>query len=1284
MAEFPKRFLFIQTALWMMWPNFAAAAPDVTLPSPQFIAKNTSKEHSLPVDTFRINFNNVSLIEYVRFVAKITGSNFVFDEADLQFNVTIVSEEPATSENVFSALVQVLRSYNLNLLEQEGNYFITKSGAVAQIPEIIGSDSEESPKSSLSTRVFRIANANAESIAGVVRSMVSQKAQVTVFSETNELIVTDITTNIEKIASLLSILDAPYSPFEIENYTAQHIGVKDLIALAQQIVAPFAEGHPLIYVPQADLHSIFIISTPHLIERSMSVFEDLDRVAPTAENVFLYKILYLQKEEMLRAIKTLEDQFKNMRHPQTNLASMLQTARYVADSNALLFTGNQEIFAKIQEILHDIDSEAHKTSLYIYQPKTANERQLHEAIAQLITNLKKAPVQDTNLISALESASYLPASHLFTFSAPKETITRLETILPSLDTPDVHPLPVMANQFFVYTLKYKKADELLKAIADVSAHLKSSGLADQALLSTLNSAKLVPSSHAVVFTGDEKSIASLQPLLTAIDPPIEMAPPHETPPTKTGQEEINQSGYFLYPLQHVPAETVLSSLHQIASDLGSSAGSRNVVDVIKHLRPISENNSLFLIGNPAAIEQVKQLIAQYDVPATSHKTPSTVFIYKPKYIDAKELQAALIKLLSDLSSNTAIDPQLLKTVQTARYVSANHSLAFSGNAGSLELLKNLVAELDTPDAAKHVVQNLGANNFFIYKLQYVTAQQLTSSLKAITADLYKDGIEDKDLSSTIRSMKWIKETNSILFSGSETALEKVKQLLPKFDVPSLGPQPAAALPEVISNFVLYQPHYRSGEELMKMLHDFENNLRMSGVNSPALSWSINNMRWMETTCSLIISGEPDAVVKVEQLLKQFDVPTPQQALISTTERLGDTSFLIYKLQFHQGDDIRMALRKVAADLQSQASHKGQKLPVAEAIDAIQWIPVTNSLLTSGSPDVLSKVRDLIQNLDIPLKQVFIEVLILATNVTNSQSFGLSWSGRGQYRNQLSTQIGNFQSPGFTGASVVDPLSANQAFTGLNATTTPSVNNFVTPGGFDLGVIGDIILHKGKSFLTLGSFLQALESDTDQVIITNPKMIAQDSNTATIFYGQNIPFTGSYVQSSSQSITTSASLEYRNVGNNVSITPTLGNSDIVTLDISIDLSSTVGPVTGQTPSNQVSGIVTNQQNIATRVHVPDGWFVCLTGQLSDSKVHFRNQIPCLGGLPLVGLAFSNTSRTNARTHVIIFISPKIIKTFEDYKQISNNQEELFKDVNSLPVVKEEIDEGISWVKTPENE
>ena len=143
--------------------------------------------------------------------------------------------------------------------------------------------------------------------------------------------------------------------------------------------------------------------------------------------------------------------------------------------------------------------------------------------------------------------------------------------------------------------------------------------------------------------------------------------------------------------------------------------------------------------------------------------------------------------------------------------------------------------------------------------------------------------------------------------------------------------------------------------------------------------------------------------------------------------------------------------------------------------------------------------------------------------------------------------------------------------------------------------------------------------------------------------------------------------------------------LITLDISEQLSQVWTSVNSVAASSTaVTGLTTSQTNMSTRVHVPDGHFVCLTGQINETKAHVRQQIPCLGGLPLIGAAFANTSRLNQRDNIIIFMRPQIIKTFDDYKKITENQQTLFIDRGGLPVIKEWMDEGIDMVKTPDNE
>ena len=460
------------------------------------------------------------------------------------------------------------------------------------------------------------------------------------------------------------------------------------------------------------------------------------------------------------------------------------------------------------------------------------------------------------------------------------------------------------------------------------------------------------------------------------------------------------------------------------------------------------------------------------------------------------------------------------------------------------------------------------------------------------------------------------------------------------------------------------------------------NLMSSGVADPGLFDTINNLRWIDKTSSLIISGDQQSIDKVQELLVKFDIPDKENAAPSI-ESINNTSFLVYKLKYHPGNKIRTALIQLAANL-----GKGTNPParLIAAIESLQWIEVTNSLLCSGPQDLLVKLKDMIQSIDIPLRQVFIEVLVIETSLTNQQNFGLQWGSQVQYMNKTVLQTGNMAVPSGQGSSNPATTFPTNLQT-INGTTTP--NNKILPftSGFDLGVIGDIIMHKGKSFISLGSLVNALQLDTDSTIILNPKIITQDNRQSSVYIGQNLPYTGSVITNSSSTSNagvTTANIEYRDVGVTLTITPILGDGDVVTMDIVQDITELASGQSSSTSNMFLTGFQTNRSHIETRVHVPNNHFVALSGMIDDSKTHFRTAIPCLGGLPVIGMLFSENDRLAEKQNVIIFMRPQIINTYQDYKAITDHQELLYKDNARLPVLKEEFNEGLYMVKLPGTE
>ena len=450
------------------------------------------------------------------------------------------------------------------------------------------------------------------------------------------------------------------------------------------------------------------------------------------------------------------------------------------------------------------------------------------------------------------------------------------------------------------------------------------------------------------------------------------------------------------------------------------------------------------------------------------------------------------------------------------------------------------------------------------------------------------------------------------------------------------------------------------------------------MREPELFDTIDNLRWIPMTSSLLVSGNPKAVEETQKLLVRFDIPHKLAAAPSIAT-IENASFLVYKLQHQRGVEIQSALKEIATSI-SQSTAPNPSL--SNAIQSLQWIPVTNSLIATGQPDVLARLKTLIENLDVPLKQVFIEVLVIETTLTNTQNFGLSWGSQLDYKGRGVFSTGNFP------AAPVSP-SFGTSLQGVNATTglTPSPNQLIPfIQGFDLGVIGDIILHKGKTFLSLGSLVSALQSDTDATIVFNQKVVAQDNRQSSLFVGTNYPYTGALVTSQATvgTVTTAtANIEYRDVGITLTITPIIGNDGTVSIELLQDISSLIsGPVS--TPSQQVTGITTSRAHFETRANVPDGNFLALTGIIQDDKVHSRIGIPCLGSLPVIGALFSQNNRADTKTNVIIFVRPKIINNLQEFKTITEHQEWLYKDQAALPHLKEEFDAGVDMVKTPENE
>ncbi|MGA8165221.1 MAG: type III secretion protein [Waddliaceae bacterium] len=414
-------------------------------------------------------------------------------------------------------------------------------------------------------------------------------------------------------------------------------------------------------------------------------------------------------------------------------------------------------------------------------------------------------------------------------------------------------------------------------------------------------------------------------------------------------------------------------------------------------------------------------------------------------------------------------------------------------------------------------------------------------------------------------------------------------------------------------------------------------------------------------------GEPIQPAKMVRPPKVEEVTIPVGAI----ER---TKFFIYKLEFCRGAEVIDAMQRIGDSLTFPGTVNQDLLLT---IQSAQWLEGQNAIVFTGTEESLDKVSELVKEIDRPVRQVFIEMLILQTSITDSLTYGVSWateSGGGQ----------TATSQGFFGSRGVALRSALINTTGIDATPNASSLLPVANAGYTLGLIGQRITKNGQQFASLGLLIDANHNIRDIDIVLNPKIIAEDNKTAEIFVGQNTRFqTQAVANDEGQIITTN--FEFRDVGTTLRVTPHICHDNLITLDIEQEVSSIApGQVQAQQANQIDPGPTTNINRTTTTVHVPDEYFVVISGLLNDSLDRSRTQIPCLGGIPVLGAAFSSTTTLDGKQNLMIFIRPQIIDTVEEINSVTKQQQNIIRQKKCQKSSwKYEVDDALEWlnIRTP---
>ncbi len=275
---------------------------------------------------------------------------------------------------------------------------------------------------------------------------------------------------------------------------------------------------------------------------------------------------------------------------------------------------------------------------------------------------------------------------------------------------------------------------------------------------------------------------------------------------------------------------------------------------------------------------------------------------------------------------------------------------------------------------------------------------------------------------------------------------------------------------------------------------------------------------------------------------------------------------------------------------------------------------TNTIWIQDNGAQIEEVRELIKQLDIPVKQVLIESRIVNVTKDFSQDLGIRF-GISKPSHLSGTLNGANQMARGAGAANVLPFTERL---NLDLAAVPAA---VSPAsvGIALAKLGDGIL--------LDLELSALESEGRAEVIASPRLITTNQQPALIESGQEIP----YQESTSSGAT---SVAFKKAVLSLKVTPQITPDNKIMMDLQINQ---------DTPSaqlfNGVPAILTKE--IQTNVLVSNGQTIVLGGIYQQDKSSAINRIPFLGQLPVIGALFRNKNITSRNEELLIFITPRII-------------------------------------------
>ncbi|MHB8881340.1 MAG: type II secretion system secretin GspD [Thermodesulfovibrionales bacterium] len=470
--------------------------------------------------------------------------------------------------------------------------------------------------------------------------------------------------------------------------------------------------------------------------------------------------------------------------------------------------------------------------------------------------------------------------------------------------------------------------------------------------------------------------------------------------------------------------------------------------------------------------------------------------------------------------------------------------------------------------------------------------------------------------------------NLLLVVDSGLNIEKIMSLIELIDKPSLTETPEVVL-----------LRHSSADAVVKILNDGLGRGRQRAV--PGQQQGIEGALAVsdQRLNAVILFGDRTVRDSMKVLIGLIDTPSP--------EAQGRVN--VYFLENADATDLAKVLEGMIKGMQAPRQAAPGVQPQGSPFEAAGGITITpdkatNSLLIVASPSDFQNLSQILRQLDKRRRQVYVEAMIVEATIDKLLDVGAKWRAIAKH-NGDPVLIG--------GVGQIDSAALTSVVTGLAGMTMGGMGSFMS-----IPLTSIINGEVKETPLNVPGFaaLFNLSEFKDSInVLSTPQILTSDNKEAEIVVGENVPFIGRRERDLTTSNTVLSSIERKDVGITLRITPQITEGDYVKLDIFQEISSLK-----EDSENILTSIgpSTTKRSTKTSVVVRDNNTVVIGGLMQERDDVNVTKIPVLGDIPVLGYLFKQKKVGKTKTNLLVFLTPHVVKDAAVLDRITGDKQKEF--------------------------